>query len=216
MGAQEHRGAEPRTLADVLDAKEAGGRVPRVPEQEWVALVRSIAAGDQQALQALYARASRIVFTLVIRIAGRRDTAEEVTLDVFHDVWRNAATYDPAGGSVLGWILNQARSRAIDRVRYETRKKRVGGDAAIDPKPEAMARGPHEALEASEAGKLLQRALQALPQPERQAIEASFFSELTHREAAARLHEPLGTVKTRIRSGLGRLRQALAEPRGAA
>jgi RNA polymerase sigma-70 factor (ECF subfamily) len=202
----------PKTLADVLDAKQPGGRIP---EQEWVALVRSIAAGDQQALQGLYARASRIVFTLVIRIVGRRDAAEEVTLDAFHDVWRNAGAYDPAGGSVLGWILNQARSRAIDRVRYETRKKRAGDDALVGPGPEMTPRGPEEALEASEAGKLLARALQALTPPERQAIEASFFSELTHREAAARLHEPIGTVKTRIRSGLGKLRQALAETRGA-
>jgi len=205
-------GRTTRTLADVLDAKKADGRVP---EEEWVALVRSMAAGDQLALDALYARASRIVFTLILRITRRRDTAEEVTLDVFHGVWRGAAAYDPASGTVLGWILNQARTRAIDRVRYETRKKRVGDESAIGPRSEATAPGPHETLEAVEAGKLLQRALDALSPPERQAIEASFFSELTYREAAARLNEPLGTVKTRIRSGLSKLRQALAGTMGA-
>ena len=70
-------------------------------------------------------RTHRIVFTLMVRITNNRETAEELTLDVFHDVWRRASTYDPAGGSVVGWIMNQARSRAIDRLRFEQRKKRV-------------------------------------------------------------------------------------------
>src|SRR5688500_18933425 len=83
-------------------------------ETEWVELVQLIAAGDQHALHALYERAHRPVFTLTMRIANNRQTAEELTLDVFHDVWRRASTYEPAAGTVLGWILNQARSRAID------------------------------------------------------------------------------------------------------
>ena len=142
------------------------------------------------------------------RITGNRETAEEVTLDVFHDVWRRAATYDPADGSVVGWIMNQARSRAIDRLRYEQRKKRVGGPADSLPPP-AAARGPHEALDVMEQGRLLHEALQALAPGEREAIETAFFSELSYVEAAARLNQPVGTVKTRIRSGLRKLRQAL-------
>jgi RNA polymerase sigma-70 factor (ECF subfamily) len=126
---------------------------------------------------------------------------------VFHDVWRRASTYDPAGGSVVGWIMNQARSRAIDRLRYEQRKKRVGthGDSLLP----AAAGGPQQAFDVREQGRLLQRALQVLTPEERRAIETAFFSELTYSEAAAKLNQPLGTVKTRIRSGLGKLRQAL-------
>src|SRR5260370_21689401 len=97
----------------------------RVSEQDWVRLVQSIAAGDELALHSLYEQTYRIVFTLIVRIINNRETAEEVTLDVFHDVWRRASTYDPAGGSVVGWIMNQGRSRGIDRFRFEHRKKRA-------------------------------------------------------------------------------------------
>jgi RNA polymerase sigma-70 factor (ECF subfamily) len=158
---------ETKTLGDVLYANK---KVPRVPEEDWVALVRSIAGGDQLALHALYARMHRVVFTLIVRIVGNRETAEELTLDVFHDVWRRAPSYDADGGSVVGWIMNQARSRAMQELT------------------------PHERL----------------------AIETAFFAELTYAEAAARLNEPLGTVKTRIRSGLTKLRQGLAGARGRA
>src|SRR4051794_39206006 len=109
--AKEPTEKTPATLGDVLYAKS---KAP-VPEQDWVALVESIAAGDQLALHALYERAHRIVFTLMMRLTADRETAEELTIDVFHDVWRRASRYDAANGPVLGWIMNQARSRAIDR-----------------------------------------------------------------------------------------------------
>jgi RNA polymerase sigma-70 factor (ECF subfamily) len=198
-------GAGPKTLGDVLSKASA---VP-VPESYWVGLVEAIAGGDQPALYALYARTHRLVFTLVVRITGNRETAEEVTLDVFHDVWRRASTYAPGGGSVIGWIMNQARSRAIDRLRYEQRKKRVDhGPADVLPVPAAG--GPQEAIIAREQSRLLNEALHVLTLEERQAIETAFFEELTYSEAATRLKQPLGTVKTRIRSGLGKLRDALA------
>ena len=108
----------PATLGDVLYATS---KAP-VPEEDWTALVQSIAAGDQLALHALYERAHRPVFTLIMRITANRETAEELTIDVFHDVWRRAQRYDAANGTVLGWIMNQARSRAIDRLRFESRK----------------------------------------------------------------------------------------------
>ena len=86
--------------------------------------MQSIAGGDQIALHALYEGSHRLVFTLIMRITANRETAEELTVDVFHDVWRRASGYDAANGTVLGWIMNQARSRAIDRLRFEGRKKR--------------------------------------------------------------------------------------------
>jgi RNA polymerase sigma-70 factor, ECF subfamily len=195
----------PQTLGRLLyaDASRA-----RLPEADWVALVSAIAARDQRALRALYERAHRIVFTLIMRITGDRETAEELTLDVFHDVWRRACAYDAAGGTVVGWIMNQARSRAIDRVRFEQRKKRVKPHTDEPLRP-AAANGCDEALSLEHQGRLLRNAMSVLTPEERQAIEIAYFSELTYSEVASRLDQPLGTVKTRIRSALRKLRQAL-------
>jgi len=198
----------PATLGDVLYAKS---KAP-VPEQDWTMLVASVASGDQTALHELYAMAHRLVFTLSLRITGNRETAEEVTVDVFHDVWRRAAGYDAANGTVLGWIMNQARSRAIDRLRFDSRKKRSGdgdGEPPADAEPDA-----HDQLERREQGQAMQAALACLTENERQAIQATFFQGLTHAEAAARLGQPLGTIKTRIRSALTKLRHTLTVESG--
>ena len=192
--AKEGPQESPATLGDVLYAKS---KAP-VPEQEWVTLVQSIAEGDQLALHALYERAHRPVFTLIMRITANREIAEELTVDVFHEVWRRAGRYDAANGTVLGWIMNQARSRAIDRLRFESRQKRSHGD--VELLAEVVA-DPRDVLELREQDKSLRAALAALTPDERLAIETTFFAGLTHTEAAARLNQPLGTIKTRIRSG---------------
>jgi RNA polymerase sigma-70 factor, ECF subfamily len=197
---------ETKTLGDLLYANKAN--VP-VSEKDWVGIVQSIAAGDQRALHVLYERTHRIVFTLIMRVTSNRETAEELTLDVFHDVWRRAPGYDPANGSVIGWLMNQARSRAIDRLRFEQRKKRVN-NGADGPLTAATASDPQEAFRLREQGRLLRDALTVLTPEERQVIEAAFFGELPYSEVAARLNQPVGTVKTRVRSGLGKLRQALS------
>jgi RNA polymerase sigma-70 factor, ECF subfamily len=179
-----------------------------VSEENWLQLVQAIAAGDQRALHALYQRTHRIVFTLIMRITNSRETAEEVTLDVFHDVWRRAATYDAETGSVVGWIMNQARSRAIDRVRFEQRKKRVKDDAVV-PAGVPAPPGPQDALDMRERRAVLARALAVLTPDERRTIEAAFFSGLSYAEVAARFAQPVGTVKTRVRSALAKLRRTL-------
>ncbi|HEX6721034.1 MAG TPA: sigma-70 family RNA polymerase sigma factor [Burkholderiaceae bacterium] len=180
----------------------------RVAEAEWAALVQSVAAGDQPALHALYERAHRPVFTLMVRIMANREAAEELTVDVFHDVWRRAARYDPANGTVLGWILNQARSRALDRLRFDGRHKRVLPDG--EPAPAmAEAADPRDVIAFRQQCQALRNALAMLTADERACIETAFFAELTHAEAATRLNQPLGTVKTRIRSALHKLRRAL-------
>jgi RNA polymerase sigma-70 factor (ECF subfamily) len=203
---QDPRDGSAGTLGDVL---YAGSSKTPVLESDWVRLVQSIAAGDQLALHALYERAHRVVFTLIVRITSNRETAEELTLDVFHDLWRRASRYDAANGTVLGWIMNQARSRAIDRLRFERRKKRVDPHGS-EPLPAIEAPDSHDVLVFKEQCRALRSALTVLTPDERQAIEAAFFSELTHAEVAARLNQPLGTIKTRIRSGLHKLRQALS------
>jgi RNA polymerase sigma-70 factor, ECF subfamily len=200
-------GRFPPTLGDIL---YGSGSKARVSEAEWVALVESVAAGDQYALHALYERAHRVVFTLIMRITANRETAEEVTLDVFHDLWRRASSYHATGGTVLGWIMNQARSRAIDRLRFEQRKKRVQPETGV-PTPATGPEDPGDLIAFKQQSQALRSAFAVLTPDERSAIEAAFFSELTYAEAAARLNQPLGTIKTRIRSGLHKLRQAMTE-----
>jgi RNA polymerase sigma-70 factor (ECF subfamily) len=198
--------AVPATLGDVLYADKSG---PLVLESEWTALVQRIAAGDQVALHGLYDRTHRLVFTLIMRITRNRETAEELTLDVFLEAWRRASRYDAVNGTVLGWVMNLARSRAIDRLRFDQRRKRVdpcvGSDAAEQEPSDCQ-----DLLELKEQTHALRAALATLTSDERQAIETAFFAEMTYAEVAARLDQPVGTIKTRIRSGLHKLRRALA------
>jgi RNA polymerase sigma-70 factor (ECF subfamily) len=201
---QDSTDPSPGTLGAVLYARKAR---PLVPEAEWADLVRRVAAGEQGALHALYQRAHRPVFTLAVRICGNPETAEEVTLDVFHDAWRRAAGYDPKNGTVLGWIMNLARSRAIDRYRLEhTRKRSPLAEEAYDA---CEAPDPLALLELKGRAAAVRAALGVLTAEERQAIETAFLAGMTHAEVAARLDQPLGTVKTRIRSGLNKLRREL-------
>jgi len=176
----------PATLGGVLYGAMSSAPVP---ETDWVALVRAIAAGDQVALHSLYERSHRLVFTLILRMTSSRETADELTLEVFHEVWRRAYRYEPREGTVLGWLMNHARFRALHRLRFEARQKR----------------------EFEDERRALLGALDTLTPEERQAIEAAFFGELTHFEVAIRLKEPLETVRARIQSGLQKLRKALAE-----
>lgn len=194
-----------KTLGNILYADKSK---IRVSEEMWLKLVRAIADGDQGALHFLYEQTHRIVFTLIVRITANQETAEEVTLDVFYDVWRKASTYDPANGSVVGWIMNQARSRAIDRLRFDQRKKRVN-TYPHDLRPDTDIVDPQQACLFEEKSRLLRDALNVLTPGERTAIETAFFSELTYEQTASKLNQPLGTVKTRIRSGLEKLRDEL-------
>jgi RNA polymerase sigma-70 factor, ECF subfamily len=203
----------PVSCSPTHDPNDDAGRVlgsllsdgEHTPESEWVALVHRIASRDQSGLRDLYGRTHRIVFTLTLRILNDPPTAEEVTLDVFHGVWERAATYDATRGTVVGWIMNQARSRAIDRVRHDGRKKRVdAGKADVGGLEEDSF-----ASSMDERRERLESALEALTIDERRALEMAYFEELTYAEVAERLEVPLGTIKTRIRSGLAKLRTLL-------
>jgi len=160
-----------------------------VSEADWVALVRAIAAGDQVALHSLYERSHRLVFTLIMRMTSNRETADQLTLEVFHQVWRQAYRYDPLDATVLGWLMNLARFRALARLGSEPRKKN----------------------EFEEERRALRAALDTLTPEERQVIEAAFFCELSEVEVAIRLKKPLSTIRVRLQSGLHKLRQALVE-----
>jgi RNA polymerase sigma-70 factor (ECF subfamily) len=205
--ARAQRDPKPDTLGAVLYASED---TQPPPEEEWAELVQSIAAGDQLALHELYERAHRVVFTLALRIANNRQTAEELTMDVFHDIWRHASKYEPStGGTVLGWILNQTRSRAIDRLRFEGRLKRLRPESE-EWRQWTAPRDSEDAVALRQQAERLRKAMTVLTPEEQQAIETAYFSGLTYGEAAERLNQSLGTIKTRIRSGLAKLREALA------
>ncbi|HET7085140.1 MAG TPA: ATP-binding protein [Rhizomicrobium sp.] len=140
----------PATLGDVL---YANSKTP-LQEQVWARLVQSIAAGDQLALHELYEMTHRIVFALVLQITGNRETSEELTIDVFHDVWRGASRYDAANGTVLAWIMNLARARAIDRLLVENREKRgQAGNIHVHAEAAADAQGDLALRIAQETGK---------------------------------------------------------------
>lgn len=195
------------TLGDVLYADRSSRLVP---ETDWVRVVHRIQAGDPAALHALYERMHPMVYTLIVRLTQSRETAEELTVDVFHDVWRRAAAYDPLHGTVVAWVMNQARSRAIDRLRYEHRIKRVDPYPG-DPSGHDVRADPHDEVAMKERRRLVRDALAVLSDAERQAIEIAFFADLSYSEVAVRLNEPLGTIKTRVRSGLAKLRRRLGD-----
>lgn len=183
---------------------------PCFPDEQWAALIAKMSGGDQQALAELYDQSSRLVFSLILRIVIDHGLAEEVTLDSFHQIWRQAANFDPERGRPSAWMLTIARSRAIDRVRSMslTRKMQTPlEDAAFflagDDSPEAY-------VVLSEEQRRVRAALAQLKPEQRQLIEIAFFGGLTHHEIAAQLNLPLGTVKTRIRTGMMRLRELLS------
>lgn len=182
----------------------------RARDQDQVDLVRAIAAGDQSALAALYDSTNRLVYGLVMRVLGDVSSAEEVLLDVYTQVWRQAASYDTSRGSPLAWITTIARSRAIDRLRsgWQDQQRKEPLDA-IGEAP-AQADNPEDATVASERQRFVRAALATLSPEQREVIELAYYSGLSHSEIATKLNQPLGTVKTRTRLGMMKLRDALS------
>lgn len=177
-------------------------------------LLRRVAGGDREAFAHLYDRHSPQVFGLLVRMIRRRAEAEEMLQEVFLQVWRNAGSYRPEGSTPRGWILMLARSRAIDRLRSSGARERREAAAVEGEPPAAPALEPTgpERLEERERRERVAGALAALPPEQRRAIECAFFEGLSHREAAERLAEPLGTVKSRILLGMRKLREVLESP----
>jgi RNA polymerase sigma-70 factor (ECF subfamily) len=186
------------------------------------ALVARLAAGDAEALGALYDRHGGACLALARAVVGAADEADDVVAEAFAQLWRTAGRYDPARGSVAAWAVTVTRTRALDHVR--ARRRRTGAEerAAADvgalnalPATDAPAlplggtEAPDAGLLRGEAAGRVRRAVAALPAPQRDAILLAFFGGLTHTDVAERLGEPLGTVKTRIRAGLHKLRAAL-------
>ena|SRR5271165_5375340 len=178
-------------------------------EVAWRALLGRIRENDQDALAALYDQSSALVFGVAQRILGSREDAEEIALDVYKQIWRGAQTYDDSRGAVMSWLVMLTRSRALDRIRSRASRERVEHAWDSEPGTEPSAPSFEErsllALDSSRVTK----ALASLPAEQREAIEMAFFEGLSHSELAQRLDIPLGTIKTRIRQGIMKLRQAL-------
>jgi len=180
------------------------------------ALVERMAAGDERALGELYDRHGRTTYSLAVAIVRERADAEEVVADAFGQAWRTAEQFDPGRGTVGAWLATITRTRALDLVRAQGRRARALARAAQEDDGGVAAPlgragdAPDRGVERQEARRLVERSLAELPEPQRRVIELAYFGGLTQTEIAAELREPLGTVKTRMRAGMEKLRGALA------
>jgi RNA polymerase sigma-70 factor (ECF subfamily) len=174
------------------------------------ACLARVARGDQAAFAELYDRHSRLVFSLALRVLQDRADAEDVVQEVFAQVWSQARRYDATRGAVAAWLLVLTRSRAIDRLRAKRSRPEAAGEAAAAESVVDLSLAQDLELLSAEQVARLRRALEELTAAQRTALELAYYEGLTHVEVAARLAEPLGTVKTRIRQAVIRLRESLA------
>ena len=177
------------------------------------ALVEQMAQGRQEALARLYDETSSMLNGLLLRILERPEDAEEVLLDVYMKAWKYAARYTDKRGSVQAWLMIMARNAAIDRIRQKrAQPKTLAFEPESTPEPESTEASPEEQTAERERRRRVQLVLNELPPEQREVVELAFFGGLTHAELAERLREPLGTIKSRIRMGLMRLRGLIEEP----
>ena len=183
---------------------------PSLDEQKWSGFLARIAAGDQSALAELYDASSAKVFGLAMKILGDRDAAEEITVDVYTQVWRKIASYDAQRDTPGSWLMTMTKNRAIDgfRSRYLERGRQVPLDQAAELPGDAAT--PEQYSADLEGQRLVQEAMASLSAEQRQAIALAYYWGLSQSEIADRLRLPLGTVKTRMRLGMIRLREVLA------
>lgn len=183
--------------------------------REALVLVRAIAEKQEQALARLYDMYSGALFGCLLRILGQREEAEEVLLEVFWQAWEQADRYDPGRGAPFTWLFAIARSRALDRVRARRRQAATVGAAAMEQlRDPAQPENPEVHVLFRELRGQVQAALARLPPEQREAIALAYYEGLTQVEIAARTGTPLGTVKTRVRLGLLRLREMLKDVTG--
>lgn len=181
-------------------------------EKRWHVYLEAVAGGNAESLAALYDEASGAIYSLALRILGNPADAEEVLLEVFEQVWRRARSFDPARSGAWRWFTMLTHSRAVDRLRARANKQRREEPAPFDGwDVSSREPSPDEASMFRQQQMHIRRSLEALPREQREALELAYFSGLTHVEIAATLRVPLGTIKTRIRMGMDKLRLALGK-----
>ena len=179
---------------------------PAVPGDD-ASVVKRIAEGDESALATLYDRWSQVVYSLVAHLLKDADGAEDVVEETFWQVWQRASSYDATRGTVRTWVLTIGRSRALDRLRSRKRNREdVSVDLSLIRDPGT---DPSQDAEGSERRRLVYDALAQLPEDQRRALELAYFRGLSQSEIAEFLSEPLGTIKTRMRLGMQKLRDQL-------
>jgi RNA polymerase sigma-70 factor, ECF subfamily len=174
-----------------------------------VDLLHAIARSDEQALACLYDRYRLILFGLLLRILNSREEAEDVLQEVFWQVWRRASDFNEERGRPFTWLVTLGRSRAIDRLRSLGAHERAAIASAVDP-AQSISDAADDATRSEQRG-IVAKALTQLPEEQRAALFLAYFEGLTQSEIATKLGAPLGTVKTRMRSGLMKLRELLAD-----
>ena len=187
----------------------SGGNAPATEIRDDGALLRAVAARDNVAFQELYTRHSPMLIGLAIKILSDRVEAEDVLQETFVQVWKTAATFDDQRGKPLAWFIMLARSRAIDRLRSRSTRGRLTDSVRKEETQFTTTTTPADDAVASEAQQSVRDALGKLPDDQRVPIEMAYFGGLTQFEIAQKLSQPLGTVKTRIRAGMVRLREQL-------
>jgi RNA polymerase sigma-70 factor (ECF subfamily) len=186
---------------------------PVAPSSGLAGLVEQMAQGRQDALARLYDETSSMLNGLLLRILERPEDAEEVLLDVYMKAWKYAGRYSDKRGSPQAWLMIMARNAAIDRIRQKrAQPKTLAFEPESTPEPESAEASPEERTADRERRRKVQIVLRELPPEQREVVELAFFGGFTHAELAERLREPLGTIKSRIRMGLLRLRGLIEEP----
>jgi RNA polymerase sigma-70 factor (ECF subfamily) len=182
------------------------GKIAGAPPDE--ELIARVCWREESALGLIYDRYSRLIYTIALRIVGDRESAEEVVQDVFHAVWQSASSFQPSG-NFSAWLIGIARHRAIDATRARRYRARAREELLDDERIIGSARSTEEYAEVLTLRAMVRAALAELPTAQRQAIELGYYGGLSHVEIAARLGEPVGTVKSRMRMGLMKLRELL-------
>lgn|GEM_PF-321370 len=178
-------------------------------EQRLAALIERMAQGDQQALATLYAATSAYVFGLAVRIVQDQTVAEDITIEVYTQIHQQASPYDASRGTPSAWLLMLTRSRALDRRRRESLRQRREEPLEVAASTPSAAPTPEEWSAARDMQRVVQNALALLRPEQRQVIEIAYYEGLSHSEIAVRLGQPLGTVKTRMRTAMMVLRDLL-------
>jgi RNA polymerase sigma-70 factor, ECF subfamily len=177
-----------------------------------IELLRRIGQGDRRSFEELYDRFSGVLFSTAIRVLNNQAAAEDVLQDVFIQIWEKAPLYNSAIGKPLTWAVTLTRNKAIDRLRSTQRRIRLQDDVQRESAifEQSDDRNSFDGVVSAEMSKLVREAIQKLSKDQRQVIELAFFSSMTHAEIAERLHEPLGTIKARIRRAMIKLREMIS------